>query len=60
MLEALGRWVFGDESGGFTAVTGRVDVEGAKHLDKIQYCPFCGTHLSQLTLSAREVIELPI
>ena len=59
MLEALGRWVFGDETGGFTAVTGRVDLQGMKHLDKIKYCPFCGTALSQLNLAAREVISLP-
>ena len=58
MLEALGRWVFGDESGGYTAVTGRVDTANVKHLDKIKYCPFCGTALAELSLAAREVIEL--
>lgn len=59
MLEALGRWIFGDEAGGYTAVTGRVDRSGAKHLDKIKYCPFCGTALTELSLAAKEVIELP-
>jgi hypothetical protein len=60
MLEALGRWVFGDETGGYMAVTGRVDQSGTKHLDKIKYCPFCGTALTELSVVAKEVIELPI
>ena len=59
MLEALGRWIFGDDHGGYTAVTGRVDKKGVKHLDKIAYCPFCGTALTELRLVAKEVIELP-
>ena len=59
MLEALGRWIFGDETGGYIAVTGRVDSNGTKHLDRITYCPFCGTHLEKLSVAAREVIELP-
>jgi ribosomal protein L33 len=59
MLEALGRWVFGSEDGGYLAVTGRARDNGTKHLDKIKYCPFCGTALEHLSVIAQEVIELP-
>lgn len=60
MLEALGRWIMGDpESGGFVAITGRAEYRGERQIDPINYCPFCGTALTELSLVATEVIELP-
>lgn len=49
MVEALGRWVFGNDDGGYTAVTGHIDNAQAKFYDTITYCPFCGTHLDKNT-----------
>jgi hypothetical protein len=48
MVDALGRWVFGNEDGGYTAVTGHIDSAQARFYDTISYCPFCGTHLDKM------------
>ena len=58
LLGALGRWIFGNPGGGYTAVTGKLNQDNVRYLDSISYCPFCGTHLDQLRLGAQEIIEI--
>jgi hypothetical protein len=57
MIEALGRWIVGDTKGGYIALTAAKGGKGAC-TDEIEYCPFCGTHLDQLSLSAKGPIQV--
>lgn len=58
MLTALGRWILGNEKGGFTALTAGTLPEMYAQADEIFYCPFCGTRLTQLELKAGAIVEL--
>lgn len=57
MLEALGRWIVGNTRGGYIALTAPKSGKG-RGTDEIEYCPFCGTHLDQLSLSAKGPIQV--
>ncbi len=57
MLEALGRWIVGNTKGGYVALTAGPKGRGT-YTDEIEYCPFCGTHLDQLSLSAKGPIQV--
>lgn len=54
LIKALGEWIYGDlDDGSYVIVTrGTTPSE-------IRYCPFCGTRLDQLELTAGQIVQVP-
>lgn len=56
LLEALGRYVFGTQTGGYAIAV--KPLKGKRKVVIIKYCPFCGGRLERLEMAKTKTVDV--
>lgn len=59
LLNGLGRYIFGDEQGGYVMAFSVKRRKAPVSIIPIRYCPFCGTRLSELDVAVKRMVSCP-